>query len=125
MTRTAQATDDVPQPDRKVKVTRQRKRSTARADNKIYELRDGQLVNLYSVEIDRTAAERVWQGACAGDGTLNVFYKDQKGGSEWYFLFCIKSLKVSGTVRCTSHGDVLNVINYFRGLGFTVPDKMS
>lgn len=122
---TTTTSDEAPKPERKQKVTRSRKRSTARTDNKIYELRDGQLVNLFSVEINRTDADRVWQGTCPGEGTLNVFYKDQKNGAEWYFIFAIKALKIGGTVRATSNGEALNLVAYFRALGFTIPDKLS
>lgn len=124
--KTKTASDEAPRPERKQHVTRNRKRTTsARTDNKIYQLVDGQLVNLYSIEIDRTDAERVWQGTCPGSGTLNVFFKDQKGGPEWYFIFLIQSLKVGGTVRATSNGEALNLVAYFRALGFSIPDKVS
>lgn len=95
-------------------------RRSGATDPRVYSLNNGQLTPVTGVIIDRTNTENLWSGTVPGGGTLNVLYCERR--LEWYF--CFTMLKAMGTVRATMNCQVLELVRYFKELGFAIPDPL-
>lgn len=96
------------------------RRKSATVDPRVYGIKNGELIPMSGVTIDRTNTENLWSGTVSGGGTLNVLYCQHR--LEWYF--CFTMLKAMGTVRATMNCQVLELVLYFKRLGFSIPDQL-
>lgn len=87
----------------------------AKQDTGIYEWRDGVLKTAHGVEIDWEPLQKLNE-SIVDDRTLFVYWDKTR---TWYFQWSVP-LGSGGTIRCTSHADVLYSVKFFLGMGFRI-----
>lgn len=85
----------------------------ARQDTGVYEWREGVLRTLHAVGIDWEGLQKLNE-SIVDDRTLFVYWDKTR---TWYFRWSVP-LNSGGTIRCTSHADVLYSVKFFIEMGF-------